>query len=153
MIVLQFGLAMKPWCPSSASALISGITSGTRSSIRKSSPLSITMTPRSTASQPYCCEAPLAPSVPAKKAKSSPSNASGRGRTTWKRLAGDLLVALRPRQDTDLLSRKLALAQNLHHLGADRADARQCRLCIVCSSLISMSTCGLAGRPLNRLRF
>src|SRR5918997_3541053 len=83
-IVEQFGLATTPLCASSASAFTSGTTSGTSGLSRKSLPLSITIAPREMASRASCTAAPFSPSVPAKRARSTPSKASGSATPTSK---------------------------------------------------------------------
>ena len=72
--VEQLGLAMMPWCERSASALISGTTSGTLASMRKAELLSITRQPRLTASgaRAFDTDPPAA-----KNARLSPTKASG----------------------------------------------------------------------------
>ena len=73
-VVVQLGFAMMPRCFSRASALISGTTRGTSSSIRQVLDLSITTAPRFTASGASSLESPP---VAAKKTMSTPSKASG----------------------------------------------------------------------------
>src|SRR5262245_26543453 len=78
-IVVQFGQATMPRSFSSASGLISGTTSGTFGSSRQVDDLSIATPPRFATSGASSFEsAPVA----AKKAKSTPSNASGRASRT-----------------------------------------------------------------------
>ena len=48
MAVVQFGFAMIPWCLNASSGLISGITSGTVSTMRNALELSIITQPEST---------------------------------------------------------------------------------------------------------
>ena len=54
--VVQFGLAMIPWCSRTSAPLISGTTSGTWASIRKALELSTTTHPAFTASGAYSRE-------------------------------------------------------------------------------------------------
>ena len=56
MIVEQFGLATIPWCFVAASPLISGTTSGTRSSMRQALVLSMTTAPLAAQLQARSCD-------------------------------------------------------------------------------------------------
>ena len=71
MIVVQFGLAMTPWCHFTSSGFTSGTTSGTSSSRRKAEELSTITAPASTTALRNCFEIP-APAL--KSAMSTPRN-------------------------------------------------------------------------------
>src|SRR5215204_554909 len=115
-VVEQLALAMRPSWSSRAAAFTSGTTRGTFGSSLKSLPLSMTIAPREMASSASWTAAPFSPSVPAKKAKSTPSKASGSATPTSKvspaRTAARALLA-RIRNSFIGKSRRLSSAMSL----------------------------------------
>ncbi len=121
VIAAQFGLAMMPLCSLTRRPLISGITSGTPSAMRKADELSTTTAPALTAIGANFLEMP----PPAENsAMSTPANdvsVSSSMTMFWPRKVERLAGGPAARQRLELADREFPLVHGRHEFGADGA--------------------------------